>query len=80
MSIDICVNLRNRTNTKHIYNAVIIALILELKQCLVESGKTIDAKIEQMMAKYDAEIKKLRCKIDTKDIKYGVPYIAPLKF
>ena len=69
---DICVKLTNRTTTKQTDNAVIIALILDIKQSLAESlaesGKTIDTKFEQMMAKYDAEIKNLKCKIYTTDI------------
>ena len=56
---DICVRLTKRTNTKQrdSENAVIIALILELKQSLTESGKTIDGKIGQMMTIYDTESK-----------------------
>ena len=48
-----------RINTKYrdSDNAVIIALIFELKQSLTESGKTIDGKIGQMMTKYDTESK-----------------------
>ena len=65
---DICVKLTNRTNTKHTDNAVIIALILELKQSLAEGGQNINGEIEQMMNKYDTEVKNLACKIDAKDI------------
>lgn len=56
---DICVRLTKRTNTKQSdsENAVIIVLILELKQSLTESGKTIDGKIGQMMTIYDTESK-----------------------
>ncbi|CAG2184708.1 unnamed protein product [Mytilus edulis] len=65
---DICVKLTNRTKTKQTDNAVIIALILELKQSFDEHVKNTEGKIDKMVTKYDEEIKNLRNKIDVKDI------------